>query len=75
MCEECESLPDRSGQPDMVTGQPIVLSALKTEVLVENDDPAYQIFLLQEFEERIEKQSQQDKLSKFCVDAGILSSC
>ena len=32
MCEECESLHDRSGQPDMVIGQSIVLSEIKTEV-------------------------------------------
>ena len=30
-------------------------------------------FLLQQYEERIEKLSQQDKLSKFCMDAGFLS--
>ena len=48
MCEECESLHDRSGQPDMVMGQSIVLSAIKTEVPLENDDPAYQNFLLQD---------------------------
>ena len=45
MCEECESLHDRSGQPDVVMGQSIVLSEIKTEVLLENDDPAYQNFL------------------------------
>ena len=32
MCEECESLHDRSGQPDMVMGQSIVLSEIKAEV-------------------------------------------
>ena len=32
MCEECESLHDRSGQPDMVMGQTIVLSEIKTKV-------------------------------------------
>ena len=47
MCEECESLHDRSGQPDMVMGQPIVLSEIKTEVPLENDDPAYKNFPLQ----------------------------
>ena len=51
----------------------IVLSAIKTEVLLGSDDPAYQNFLLQQYEERIEKLSQQDKLSKFCMDAGFLS--
>ena len=32
MCEECEYLHNRSGQPDMVIGQSIVLSEIKTEV-------------------------------------------
>ena len=73
MCEEYETLHDRSGLLDVVMGQSIVLSAIKTEVSLENDDPAYQNFLLQQYEERIEKLSQQDKLSKFCMDAGFLS--
>ena len=47
MCEEYESLHDRSGQLDKVMGQSIVLSEIKTEVPLENDDPAYQDFLLQ----------------------------
>ena len=65
MCEECESLHDRSGQPDMVIGQSNVLSEIKTEVPLENDDPSYQISLVQRHEERIERLSQQDKVSKF----------
>ena len=44
MCEEYETLHDRSGRPD-VKGQSIVLSAIKTEVSLESDDPAYQNFL------------------------------
>ena len=38
MCEECESLHDRSRQPDVVMGQSIVLSEIKTEVPLENND-------------------------------------
>ena len=38
-CEECESLHVRSAKPDMVMGQSIVLSEIKTEVSLENDDP------------------------------------
>ena len=45
----------------------LVLSAIKTEVSLDSDDPAYQNFLLQQYGERIEKLSQQDKLSKFCI--------
>ena len=73
MCEEYESLHDRSGRPDKVMGQSIVLSEIKTEVLFENDDPAYQNFLLQQCEERIERVSQTDRVSKFCMDAGFIS--
>ena len=73
MCEEYESLHDRSGQLHKVMGQSIVLSEIKTDVLLENDDPANQNFLLQQYGERIEKLSQQDKLSKICMDAGFLS--
>ena len=73
MCEEYETHHDRSGRLDVVMGQSIVLSAIKTEVPLENDDPAYQNFLLQQYEERIERLSQQDRLSKFCMDAGFLS--
>ena len=73
MCEECESLHDRSGRPDKVMRQSIVLSEIKTEVSLEKDDPAYQNPLLQRYEERIERLSQQDEVSKFCMDAGFLS--
>ena len=73
MCEEYESFHDRSGRPDMVMGQFIVLSAIKTEVSLDCDDPTNQNLLLQQYGERIEKLSQQDKLSNFCMDAGFLS--
>ena len=58
--EEYESLHGRTGQPDKVMGQSIVPSAIKTEVPLENDDPAYQNFLLQRYEERIERLSHTD---------------
>ena len=73
MCEEYESRHERSGRPDKVMGQSIVLSEIKTEVPLDNDDPAYQNFLLQQYEERIERLSQQDKVRKFCMDAGFMS--
>ena len=51
----------------------LVLSVIKTEVLLDCDDPVNQDLLLQQYGERIEKLSQQDKLSKFCLDTGFLS--
>ena len=38
----------------VVVEQSIVLSAIKTEVSLESDDPAYQNFPFQQYEERIE---------------------
>ena len=57
-------------------GQPsssLVPSVIKTEVPLDCDDPANKDLLLQQNGERIEKLSQQDKLSKFCMDAGFLN--
>ena len=60
MFEEFESYHDRSGRPDNVMGQSTVLREIKTDVLLENDDPAYQNFVLQQYEERIERLSCMD---------------
>ena len=73
MCEEFETHQDRPGQPDVLMGQSIVLSEMKAEVLLENDDPVFQNFLLQRYEERIKRLSQENKVSKFCMDAGFIS--
>ena len=73
MCEEFESHQDRSGQPDLVMGQSIVLSEIKPEVPLENDIPSHQNLLLQRYEERIERLSQENRVSKFCMDAGFIS--
>ena len=75
MCEEYETLHDRSGQP-VVGGQSsssLVLSVIKTEVPLDCDDLANKDLKLQQYGERIEKLSQQDKLSKFCMDARFLT--
>ena len=75
ICEEYETLDDRSGRPVMggQSSSSLVLSVIKTEVPLDCDDPAYQKFLLQQYGERIKSLSQQDKLSKICMDAGFLS--
>ena len=46
---------------------------IKTDVPLERDDRAHKDLPLQKYGERIEKLSQQDKLSKFCMDAGFLN--
>ena len=72
ICEEYESLHDRSGQPDKVMGQSIVLSEIKAEIPLQNDIPSHQNILLQQYEERIKLLSQENKVSKFCMDAGFV---
>ena len=75
MCEEYETLHERSGQPVVVaqSSSSLVLSVIKTEVPLDCDDLANKDLLLQHYGERIEKLSQQDQLSKFCMDAGFLN--
>ena len=76
-CEECESFHDRTGKP-VVGGQSsssFVPSVIKTNVPLNNDDHAHKDLLLQRYGERIEKLLQQDRLSKFCMDAGFPECC
>ena len=72
MCGEFETHQDRSGQPDVLMGQSIVLSEIKAEVPLKNDIPSHQNLLLQRYEERIKLLSQENKVSKFCMDAGFI---
>ena len=75
MCEEYETFHDRTGQP-VVGGQSsssLVPSMIKTEAPLDCDDLARKDLLLPQYGERIEKLSQQDKLSKFCMDVRFLN--
>ena len=71
MCEEYEPLHDRLGQLDVVKS--ILLSEIKAEIPLENDDRTYQNFLLLRYEKRIKSLSQTDRMSKFYMDEGFLS--
>ena len=71
MCEEYESYHDRTAGP-VVGGQSsssFLPSVIKTKVPLNDDAPTHIEVLLQRYAERIEKLSQQDRLSKFCTDA------
>ena len=72
MCEEFESHQDRSGQLDVLMGQSMVLSEIKAEIPLQNEIPSHQNVLLQQYEERIKLLSQENKVSKFCMDAGFI---
>ena len=72
LCEEFDSHQDGSGEPDILMGQSIVLGEIKAEVPLENDIPSHQNLQLHRYEERIELLSQENKVSKFCMDAGFM---
>ena len=72
ICEEFESHQDRSGELDVLMGQSIVLSEIKTEVLLENENSLNHQILWQQYEERIKLLSQESKVSRFCMEAGFM---
>ena len=53
-------------------GQSIVLSEIKAEVPLQNENPSHHQILWQQYIERIESLSQESKVSKFCMDAGFV---
>ena len=71
ICEEYASIHKRM-ERHVVMGQSsstLVLTVIKTEIPLDCDDPINQDLLLQQCGERIERLSQQDKVSKFSMDA------
>ena len=72
ICEEFEAHQDRSGEPDGPKGQPIVLSEIKAEVPLQNENPSHHQILWQQYEERIKSLSQESTVSKFCMEAGFV---
>ena len=75
LCDECKSCHVRTGRPVLVgQSDPLFVptSVMKTPTPL-TDDPA-QEDLLQRYQERIEKLSQQDRVISICTDAGFLKT-
>ena len=77
MCEECDTCHDRRGRP-VVEGQSnplFVPSVMKTHIPLTDDAAQQEEDLLQRYQERIEKYSQQDRVSFFFfTDTGFLTT-
>ena len=58
---------------DQETIKTVFRTITSVKIPLNDDDPAHKEFLLQRYGEPIEKLSQQDRLSKFCMDAGFLN--
>ena len=72
ICEEFEAHQDRSGEPDVLMGQSIVLSEIMAEIPLQNENPSHHQILWQQYEERIKSLSQESKVSEFCMEAGFV---
>ena len=53
-------------------GQSIVLSEIKAEVPLQNENPSHHQILWQQYEERIKSLSQESKVSRFFMEAGFV---
>ena len=72
MCEEFESHQDRSGEPEILMGQSIVLGEIKAEIPLQNENSSNHQILWRQYIERIESLSPESKVSRFCMEAGFM---
>ena len=72
ICEEFEAHQDGSGEPEILMGQSIVLGAIKAETTLQNENYSNHQILWQQYMERIESLSPENKVSRFCMEAGFM---
>ena len=72
VCEEFESHQDRPGEPEILMGQSIVLSEIKAEIPLQNENSVNHQILWQQYIQQVESLSPENKVSKFCKEAGFM---
>ena len=72
ICEEYESHQGGTGQPVILVGQSIVLKEVQAEVLVHDEDTRNDQIILQQYIQQVKSLSSENKLSKFCEEAGFM---
>ena len=72
ICEEFEDHQDRTGQPVILVGQSIVLGEVKAETPVHDEDPRNDQIIWQQYIQQVESLSPENRLSKFCKEAGFM---
>ena len=75
ICEEFESHQDRSGEPVILMGQSIVLGEVKAEAPLHNENPMNDQIIWQQYIQQVESLSPENKVSKFCKEAGFYGYC
>ena len=71
-CDEFEDHQDRTGQPVILVGQSIVLGEVKAEIPVHDEDPRDDQIKLQQYFQKVKSLSPENRLSKFCKEAGFM---
>ena len=72
ICDEYEGHQDSTGQPVILVGQSIFLGEIKAEVPVHDEEPREDQIILQQYFQQVESLSPENKLSKFCKEAGFM---
>ena len=72
ICEEFEDHQDRTGQPLILVGQSIVFGEFKAETPVHDEDPRNDQIIWQQYIQQIESLSPENRVSKFCKEAGFM---
>ena len=71
-CEEFEGHQDRSGEPEILMGQSIVLGEVKAEAPLHNENPMNDQIIWQQYIQQVESLSPENRVSKFCKEAGFM---
>ena len=72
LCEEFDSHQDGSEEPEILMGHSIVLGEIKAEVLLQNENTMNDQIIWQQYIQRIESLSPENKVSRFCKEAGFM---
>ena len=72
ICDEFVGQPDNTGEPVVLEGQSIVLGEVKAEAPAQ-EEPEDANITLQKYFQQVRRLSPEDKLSKFCKEAGFMS--
>ena len=72
ICEEFVGQPDNTGQPVVLEGQSIVFGEVEAEA-PNQEEPQNSNVALQKYFQQVRQLSPEDKLGKFCKEAGFMS--
>ena len=71
ICEEFVGQPDNTGEPVILEGQSIVLREVKAEAPA-REEPEDSNILLQKYFQQVQRLSPENRLSRFCMEAGFI---